>query len=313
MRPVKRRKNKEDVREPSKMRLLKHDPLENLGLTEMAALPGTWGDPTYQEALQFLSSWYGSDQYAGMEHERGRSKESGRHMLQTPYGKSRMGNRNAPIERAMWMGTAGDVNTKGTTDTPSKMYGEYDPAPRGKESRFGSVTTYPENILAWNEIRKPSALVHELYHGAESTMGGYFRTKDPYTGEEIFENRAIDRRFVDVDQGNEGENQAIFFTSANKTFDESNPFTLEDWVDMNITNKSGYRGDYDKYVTSPAEITARLRQATFEAQKLGLLPEGDFNLTIDILKQLQDKIGSAAYELIGSIPEDKLQELLGKL
>lgn len=247
---------------------------------DFSALPR---EETYK-ALQFLSDWYNSNQYAGMEHQRGRdSSIPGRHILQTPYGRSRVGNRDVNLERARKLA----MNPKQLVfeDNNANWYGAHLPfANEGQGVVIMNTRTLPEG--GYKADITP-ALVHELYHAAE----GGSPSKAP-EGSNVRTSALVDRRFADVDQSLEAERSRRFFRDEDfEAFASSNPYTTSDWASSQFPDgESKYWWEnpdptgYKPYISEPGEVTARLRQAAFELQRVGLLPKGDFNLTDELLE-----------------------------
>jgi len=252
---------------------LERDPMPNKALTPLEEFNYSPEKNTY-DALRYLSSWYNSNQYAGMEHDRGRDNSiPGRHILQTAYGRSRMGNRNEPYERAVEIAYSPRVNTR-STDLPSATYGTYDP-----KNQSVSINKYAQD--------QQSALVHELYHAAEGALGAFIKDSEGKS-----RMPAVDRRFADM----EPTSYHFVFSDDLRPFQNSNPYTAQEWSDRMFGDE--YTSEMQRYVSEPAEVTARLRQVAFEAQRAGLLPQGDFRLTDEILEQLKDNPSAAAEQLL---------------
>lgn len=300
MRLIKRRqKNKEKERV-----LLEHDPIEQRSLlTPMRQFDYT-PDAETTEALSFLASWYNSDHYANLEHERGRdSNVSGRHMLQTPYGRSRVGNRDTPYERASRI--AYSPRFKNNEDLEYGTLGAWNP-------REGTVSIASQS--AFNEAvpdNRVDAIVHELYHGAE----GANRKFSDYNGD--FGRPTVDQRFAQaLDQSQMGvknpyegvdDNDLEKILELRKALIASNPYSDEDFRRfMNSYANSGKENvGLASYINEPSEVTARLREAAFTAQKLGYLDEGDFKLNDEVLNKIKTKSLAAMQLLDYSTPEQR--------
>lgn len=239
-------------------------------------------------ALQFLSDWYNSDKYAGMEHQRGRdSGIPGRHMLQTPYGHSRVGNRNVNIERARQL--AHNPQQLIFEESPQNWFGAYIPFANDGQ---GLVQMNPGTLRGSSyglDITPP--LLHEMYHFAEAGSPSLAPE-----GSNVRSTALVDRRFANVDQSLEAERFMRFFKDKDfEAFAGSNPYTTSDWASSQFPEgESEYwweRPDptgYRPYISEPGEVTARLRQAAFELQRVGLLPRGDFNLTDELLEEYRN-------------------------
>lgn len=293
MRIIKKgKKNKEKERV-----LLEHEPIEQRSLlTPMRQFTST-PDAETTEALSFLASWYNSDHYAGLEHERGRdSNVSGRHMLQTPYGRSRMGQRDVPYQRAVNTVYSGRLNPRAELDINAR--GEYSP--------YNETVDINRNVF---DEFKTGITAHELYHAAEGIRN--IDATDPEGGSPY--SASSDRRFIDP----EFLNRDFIPAEAMNRFSSSNPYTTNDWANDMFNKDSDYLyNSFAHYVNSPSEITARLRQAAFEAQHAGLLPRGEFRLNDDILNQLvkmMDTPNMAADQLLYYVDPDRRKRFYDSL
>lgn len=294
-----KKKNKDVNAQPQASSVrLQHDPIPNTALTPLKEFNYAPDEATY-DALRFLASWYNSDQYAGMEHDRGRdSSIPGRHILQTAYGKSRTGNRDTPYERAARIAYSPRLKLNQSLDYGTA--GQWDP-------REGTVEMASQNLFDQKGLDRAATLVHELYHGAEGGRGW------PAVDQRF--NWALDQRamglkdpYEAIDGMNSEERKSMIQLREN--LQASNPYTEEDWqafmnnlddasqiIRANIGNVS--------YVNEPSEATARLREAAFTAQKLGYLDQGDFNLTDEILEKIRYKSLAADQLLKYSTPEQR--------
>lgn len=294
MRPIKRRKKNDGQNRV----LLEHEPIEQRSLlTPMRQFTST-PDAETTEALSFLASWYNSDHYAGLEHERGRdSNISGRHMLQTPYGRSRMGQRDEPYQRAVDTVYSGRLNPRAKLNLNS--YGEYlpyDETVNINRNRYGDYKT--------------GATVHELYHSAEGVLN-----PDAIDPQGELRGSSSDRRFIDPEFVNNRE--AIFLSADSMDrLSSSNPYSPNQWASDMFGDESDYfYNSFAQYVNQPSEITARLREAAWEAQNAGLLPRGEFRLNDDILNKLveMEKPNMAASQLLEYVDPERRQKFYNSL
>lgn len=303
---AKKKKNKEDSFQPKTSSIrLEHDPIPS-ALTPLKEFNYSPDEDTY-DALRFLASWYNSDQYAGMEHDRGRNNSiPGRHMLQTAYGRSRMGNRDTPYERAMRIAYSPRFRSEASLDYDTA--GAWDPAE-------GTVSIAGQRLFDQAAQDRDSAVVHELYHAAEgaSTKGSSYGEFGRAVTDQRF-HWPLDQRAIGLKDPYEGigemsDAEIERMTQLRKGLKASNPYSEEDWRGFinSLVNSNQMNSDvgFSSYVNSPSEVTARLREAAFKAQQLGYLGEGDFKLNDEILENIKSKSSAARDLLDYSTPEQR--------
>jgi hypothetical protein len=291
------------------------DYIPNRGLTPLREFDYSPDKDTY-DALRFLSSWYNSDQYAGMEHKRGRdSSIPGRHMLQTPYGASRMGNRDTPYQRAL------DI-----TYSPRMQYDQdLEAGTLGAWDEYDGTVSVANNetFKAAGFDDRAETLVHELYHASE---GGKRRN----TESREFGDPAVDQRYwwpydqsrlggggrySDLEEMDDEEIKRSILIR--KGLQKANPYSEYDHKNFmrglveDFTNGVGENNPLSEgvwmtgYVNEPSEVTARLREAAFTAQNQGLLNRDDFRLTDEMLELIRSKSLAADQLLQYSTPEQR--------
>lgn len=208
-----------------------------------------------------------------------------------------MGQRDEPYQRAVDTVYSGRLNPRAKLGPNS--YGGYNPYFETVDINKNRFDDYKTGIT-----------VHELYHAAEGVLN-----PDAIDPQGELRGSSSDRRFIDPEFVN---NDEIGFLNADSMdrLSSSNPYTPNQWASDMFGDESDYfYNSFAQYVNQPSEITARLRQAAFEAQNAGLLPRGEFRLNDDILNKLveMEKPNMAASQLLEYVDPERRQKFYNSL